>query len=164
MLYTKSNRLLPLFHHCSVDVKLALFRSYCTCFYCPFLWTHYKKSNYSKLRVAFNNVYRRILKLPSRSSASTMYVVNNIDSLEVLVRKRIFGFMERLNNSDNTIIKCINNSWILRFDIWSSMERFTIYTLIIFCHNFYILFICHVPFYIIFYHCVYMFFLWVLKT
>ena len=69
------------FHHCSVDVKLALFRSYCTCFYCPFLWTHYKKSNYSKLRVAFNNVYRRILKFPSRSSASTMYVVNNIDSL-----------------------------------------------------------------------------------
>ena len=40
-----------------------------------------------------------------------MYVVNNIDSLEVLVRKRTFGFMERLNNSDNTIIKCINNAW-----------------------------------------------------
>ena len=33
MSYTKSNRLLRL---CSVDVKLALFRSYCTCFYCPF--------------------------------------------------------------------------------------------------------------------------------
>ena len=47
-----------------------------------------------------------------------MYVVNNIDSLEVLVRKRIFCFMVRLNNSDK-IIKCINNSWILRFDIWS---------------------------------------------
>ena len=31
MLYTKSNRLLRLFHHCSVDVKLALFCSYCTC-------------------------------------------------------------------------------------------------------------------------------------
>ena len=42
MLYTKSNRLLRLFQHCFVDVKLALFRSYCTCFYCPFLWTHYK--------------------------------------------------------------------------------------------------------------------------
>ena len=114
MLYTKSNRLLRLFHHCSVDVKLALFRMYC-----PFLWTHYKKSNYSKLLVAFNNVYRRILKLPSRGSASTMYVVNIIDSLEALVRKCIFGFMERLNISDNTIIKCINNSRILRFDIWS---------------------------------------------
>ena len=119
MLYTKSKRLLCLFLHCSVGVKLALFRSYCTCFYCPFLWTHYKKYNYSKLQVAFNNGYRRILKLPSRSSAITMYVVNNIDSLEVLVRKRIFSLMERLNNSDNTIITCINNSWILRFDILS---------------------------------------------
>ena len=39
ILYTKSNRLLRLFHCCSIDVKLALFRSYCTCFYCPFLWT-----------------------------------------------------------------------------------------------------------------------------
>ena len=41
ILYTKSNRLLRLFHCCSTDVKLTLFRSYCTCFYCPFLWTHY---------------------------------------------------------------------------------------------------------------------------
>ena len=87
MLYTKSNKLLRLFHHCSVDVKLALFRSTVLVFYCRFLWTHYKKSNYSKLRVAFNNIYRRILKLPSRSSASTMYVVNNIDSLEVSVKE-----------------------------------------------------------------------------
>ena len=118
MLYTKSKRLLRLFHCCWCKVSI-ISQLYCACFYCPFLWIHYKKSNYSKLRVAFNNVYRRILKLPSRSSASTMYVVNNIDSLEVLVRKRIFGFMERLNNSDNTIIKCIINAWILRFDIWS---------------------------------------------
>ena len=62
-LYTKSNQLLRLFHCCSTDVKIALFRRYCTCFYCPFLWTHYKKSTHSKLRVAFNIVYRRILKL-----------------------------------------------------------------------------------------------------
>ena len=91
LLYTKSNRLLRLFYHCSTDVKIAFFRKYCTCFYCPFLWTHYKKSTHSKLMVAFNNVYRRILKLPPRSSASTMYAINNIDSFEVLIRKRIFG-------------------------------------------------------------------------
>ena len=67
LLYTKSNRLLRLFYHCSTDMKIALFRSYCTCFYCPFVWTQYKKSTHSKLRV-----YRRMLKLPPRSSASTM--------------------------------------------------------------------------------------------
>ena len=100
-LYTKSNRLLRLFHCCSTDVNIVLFRSYCTCFYCPFLWTHYKKSTHSKLRVAFNNVYGRILKLPFRSSASIMYAVNSIDSLEILVMKRIFVSIERLNISDN---------------------------------------------------------------
>ena len=64
ILYTKSNRLLRLFHCCSTDVELALFRSYCACLYCPFLWTHYKKSTHSKLRVAVNNVYNcGILKL-----------------------------------------------------------------------------------------------------
>ena len=99
-LYTKANRLLRLFHCCSTDVKIALFCSHCTCFHHPFLWTQYKKSTHSKLRVAFNNVYRRILKLPFRSSASTMCAVNNIDSLKILVRKPIIGFIERLNISD----------------------------------------------------------------
>ena len=33
-----------------------------------------------------------------------MYAVNNIDSLEILVRKRIFGFIEGLNIFDNSII------------------------------------------------------------
>ena len=35
--------------------------------------------------------------------------------------------MERLNNSDNTIIKCINNSWIIRFDIWNQWNKFILY-------------------------------------
>ena len=41
--------------NCSTDVKLELFRSYCTLFYCCYLWTAYKKSTFDKLRVAFNN-------------------------------------------------------------------------------------------------------------
>ena len=50
-----------------------------------------------------NNVYRRILKLPPRSSASTMYAINTIDSFEILIRKRIFGFTESLNKCENTM-------------------------------------------------------------
>ena len=72
-----------------------------------------------ELRVAFNNVYRRILKLPPRSSASTMYAVNHIDSFEILVRKRVVGFTERLKVSENSIISCIDNSWKMQFEIWN---------------------------------------------
>ena len=113
MLYTTSNRLLRLFYHCSTVVKITLFRSYSTCFYCLLLWTHYKKSTQIKFMVAFNNVglYRRLLKLPQRSSAvPCIYAINNIDSFEDLDRNGMFGLTERLNNCENTNIKCINNS------------------------------------------------------
>ena len=100
-------------------VKLTLFRSCCTCFLPPFLCTHYKKSTHSKLRVAFNNVYRRILRLPPRSSASNKYAVNHIDSFKILVRKRVVGFTERLKVSENSIISCIDNSWKMQFEIWN---------------------------------------------
>ena len=83
-----------------------------------FLYYIVTKSTHSKLRVAFNNVYRRTLKLPHSAGASTMYAVNGIASFEILVRKRIVAFIERLNDSNNSISICINNSWQIKFDIW----------------------------------------------
>ena len=53
-LYIRSNKLIRTFHYCSTDVKLELFKSYCTSFYCCYLWTAYKKSTFDRLRVAFN--------------------------------------------------------------------------------------------------------------
>ena len=81
-LYIRSNKLLRTFYHCSIDVKLELFRSFCTLFYCYYLWTAYKKSTFNKLRVAFNNAYRRVLGLPWRSSASAMYANFSIQILK----------------------------------------------------------------------------------
>ena len=65
-----SNTLLRTFSHCLTDVKVTLFQSYCTAVYCPFLWSDCKKSTFRKIRVALNNVYRKISGLPKRSSAS----------------------------------------------------------------------------------------------
>ena len=44
---------------------------------------------------------------------------NNIDSFEILVRKRVVGFTERLKVSENSIISCIDNSWKKQFEIWN---------------------------------------------
>ena len=52
LLYAKSNKLLRIFSHCTTDVKLVLFDSYCRSLYCPFLWTDYTKRTFSKLRVS----------------------------------------------------------------------------------------------------------------
>ena len=108
-------------------VKITLFQSYCTALYCPYLWNDYKKSTFSKIRVAFNNAYRKIFGLPKRSSASTMYAKNNICNFETTLRKNTFGFMQRLEQSTNTIITTLYQSWIVRFDIWNTWIK-SLYT------------------------------------
>ena len=76
-LYAKANRIILMFHNCNVDVKLLLIKSYYIYFYCGYLWSDYKALTFSKLRVAFNHVYRRVLDLPQWSSASGMYATHN---------------------------------------------------------------------------------------
>ena len=122
LLYGKSNTLLRKFIHCSSDVKVTLFQSYCTALYCPFLWKDYEKSTLSKIRVSFSIANRKIFGLPKRSSASTMYATHNICNFETMIRKNIhvYGFMQRLEHSTNTIIRNLYQSWIVRCDIWSS--------------------------------------------
>ena len=45
-LYIQSNKLLRTVLYCSTEVKLKLFKSYCTSFYCCYFWTAYKMSTY----------------------------------------------------------------------------------------------------------------------
>ena len=112
-LYAKSNKVIRMFNHCTVDVKLLLIKSYCTSFYCGYLWSDYKAKTFSKLRVAFNNVYRRVLVLPTWSSASEMYATHNIENFEALLRKVIYGFIQRLEDSSNVIIQTLTKSWTI---------------------------------------------------
>ena len=95
-LHIRSNKLLRAFYHCSIDVKLKLFRSFCTSLYCCYLWTAYKKSTFNNIRVALNNAYRRVLSFLWRSSASAMYANFSIQNFEAVIRKSTFGFIQRL--------------------------------------------------------------------
>ena len=53
-----------------------------------YFWTQHKKKYItSNLRVAYNNVYRKLLGLKPRSRASEMFVLNNICNIEARMRK-----------------------------------------------------------------------------
>lgn len=54
MLYVQANMLVRKFHHCSDDVKVSLFRAYCTPLYAAPSWVNYKKETMRKLQVAYN--------------------------------------------------------------------------------------------------------------
>ena len=89
-LYARSNRLLRIFHSCNTNVLNELERSYCGLFYCSYLWTQFKKPSLSKTRVAYNDIYRKFWHVSRRSSASQMFVKNNIPKFETLIEKKTF--------------------------------------------------------------------------
>ena len=91
-------------------------------FYCSYFWTNCKKTTFSKIRVAYNNVYRNILDVPKRGSASTMFVSNGIPKFEDLIRKSIFSFNSRLQTLCNSLICTIEQSWIVRNVSWKTWE------------------------------------------
>ena len=92
-LYARSNRLLRIFQGCNTKVLIELGRSYCGSFYCSYLWTQFNKSTISKIRVAYNDLYRKILHVSRRSSASKMFDKNNIPTLNCYFEKKLFHLL-----------------------------------------------------------------------
>ena len=108
--YARSNTLLRKFHHCSTDIKLSLFKSYCLPSYCIHLWVNYTNAMYRKMKVAFNNVYRRILGVSRRDSASSMYVSNGIEDFDCFIRRNIYRFIMRLSACENELVNSVTKS------------------------------------------------------
>jgi hypothetical protein len=109
-IYARGNMLVRKFGKCSADVKIQLFKSYCNNLYCCQLWKNYSKVNFNKIKVAYNNVYRMLMKIKSACSISQLYVYNNVDGFTVLVRKSIVNFRNRIFCSENSIICAIHTS------------------------------------------------------
>ena len=105
--YGSSNVLITKFGQCSPEVKCMLFSSYCSNLYCPPFWYGGTISLLNKLRVAYNNSLRRLLKIPI-TSASDMFASLNIPSFDELLRKCIFSLMSRISLSNNSIIKSLS--------------------------------------------------------
>ena len=89
--------------------------------YCAPFWYDSTKTAMKNLKVAYNNSLRRLLGLPSHNSASTssMFVNLNIPSFGELLRKYVYNFRNRLETSDNAIIREIYLSHItFQSGIW----------------------------------------------
>ena len=110
-LYAQGNSLIRKFHMCTEKVKIKLFTTYCSQFYCSHLWQfrEFEKS-YRKVKVAYNNVFRFFLRLPRDPegrpcSASQMFVNRKVKSFQEIIRNVVYKFQSRLNNSGNELVK-----------------------------------------------------------
>ena len=53
----------------------------------------------NKLRICYNNCLRRLMNIPKLCSASHMFVYLNVPSFAEILRRNIYSFIMRLNNS-----------------------------------------------------------------
>ena len=103
-LYAQANMLSRKFHMCTDDVKIALFKAYCSPLYTAHLWCSYSAGKYRKLRVAYNDALRILLRLPRWTSASHLFVNSGVPTLGAVLRNLMYSFIKRLNKSNNEII------------------------------------------------------------
>ena len=79
--------------------------------YCPSMWFDSTATAMKKLKTAYNNGLRSLLKTkqfcPNYNSAYEMFVNLNIPSFGELVRKFVFSFKSRIINSDNLLFNGI---------------------------------------------------------
>ena len=75
--YARSNVIFRKFHHCSASIKVNLIKTYCAP-YCSQLWVNHSKCSYNKLRVAYNNAYRRVLGYEESKTIMNIIAISNI--------------------------------------------------------------------------------------
>ncbi|KAI8427626.1 hypothetical protein MSG28_002111 [Choristoneura fumiferana] len=120
-LAVRSNVLTRRFSRCSNDVKITLFKAYCTSFYSSGLWFQHTKRAYNVLRVQYNNAFRMLLGLPRHCSASAMFAETRTDGFHAIMRKKTASLLQRVRGSNNSILSMIANR--LDSPLWWHMTK-----------------------------------------
>ena len=83
-IYAQGNALIRKFYMCTENVKIALFKSYCTTLYTSTMWCKYRRESLRKLCVAYNNIF----------------FVNSLTKLGIVVQARC------LSRDNYRLVKC----------------------------------------------------------
>ena len=125
-IYAQGNTLIRKFAMCSLDVKIMLFRTYCTPMYCAQLWCRFKPSSnrrgaLSKMFVAYHSILKLLIGASKYDRNSPIFVQLNVPTCAAVIRNLIFKFKCRVDRSQNAILQslassqwsssCLRNKW-----------------------------------------------------
>ncbi|XP_048477815.1 uncharacterized protein LOC105383104 [Plutella xylostella] len=105
----RANMLARRFARCSQNVKITLFRAFCTSLYKCSLWANYTQKSIRALQVQYNNALRAVLGLPRYCNASGMFAWARTDCFHATVRKRCASLVRKVRASANTVLAMIAN-------------------------------------------------------
>ena len=109
-LYIRGNTIVRKFYFLSLEVKCALFKAYCYNLYTCSLWSKYRQSSISKLRVAYNDIFRKLVGVPRWHSARTLFVNLNVRSFHETIRTSSYSLMQRVLGCQNSVLQAMLHS------------------------------------------------------
>jgi len=83
-LFFRTNLLARRFAACSFGVKIALFRSFCLCFYGIVLWSFYSKSIYNRMKSCYNKCMKSFFGYRKYFSVTSMLLDVQLPSFDAV--------------------------------------------------------------------------------
>ena len=102
-IYARGNALVKRFSHCSEDVRIKLFKSYCSSFYCLNLWCRFNVTSLKKVRSSYNKMFRKFLCV-TKENMTCFMVEKGIKTFNEIERHLIYSFRKRLLNCDTNVM------------------------------------------------------------
>ena len=110
-LYARGDVLARKFYMCIDEVKIILFRTFCCSLHTCQLWSNFTQTAIRKINVAYNNVFRMIMKLPRHSCASNnMFAMCTLPSCPAVIRTSVYRFTIRVDRSANKLLCAVGSS------------------------------------------------------
>ena len=123
-IYSVGNMLVRRFKICTSETKVRLFKAYCSNVYGCSLWSRHRATSWKRIKVSHNDIFRSLLGVRRDASASQLFVNNQVDNLDVVVRKTRHSLMKRLENSPNSIIRALLSSEVRNHsEVWNRMQQ-----------------------------------------
>ena len=124
-IYVRGNTLIRNFRHCTDEVKVELFRTYCSNVYCCALRSRFRSSQMEVITVALNKTFKYLMRKQRDYSASMLFVSHNVNCLKVIIRKMVYSLLSRIERSSNLLVSTIVNSKYYRnsslYTTWKSI-------------------------------------------
>lgn len=109
-LYVRGNVLVSKFKRCDTDVKVRLFKTYCTSFYGCNLWAKYRKCAMKKMRSAYYSIFRKLFNHKDYADLHSKMLDLGLDDFKVIIRKVSYSLYKTLMISDNKVLNSISES------------------------------------------------------
>ena len=109
LLYGRANVLIRKFSKCSRDVKLCLFKTYCTNFYGIELWSRYSNAVIKRMQAAYVKCIKMFFGFEKRQNVSEMFLTLGLPTFDTLRYNAKRRFINRTAVHNNSVVTVVHN-------------------------------------------------------